>query len=130
MGGLSLAALTFNEFHPTQSSLSRASEGLLCSSALTSIISVMLFIMLFFYFDGHEVATRRVLLLAWSPLPLLDLAIVKYLLGLLLWYSGKNNGWRTALVGVQLAVLLLYSTWIALWMWRTTSRGGVTERRG
>jgi len=126
VGGLSLAVLSFPEFHPTQSSLARAAEGFLCSSALTAITSVMLSTMLLFRFEGHETATRKELALAWTPLALLDWAIVEYLLGLVLWYSGKNNRWRTAMMSAQMAVLLVYSMWMALWMWHTMSdKGGL-----
>jgi len=126
VGGLSLAVLTFDEFHPTRSTLARASEGFLCSSALTAVISVMAATMLLFRFEGHATATRKDLILAWSPLVLLDVTIVEYLLGLVLWYSGKNNSWRTALMSAQMAVLLLYSICVALWMWHSMSdKGGL-----
>ncbi|KAE9978334.1 hypothetical protein EG328_001508 [Venturia inaequalis] len=102
VAGLSLAILTFNEFHPTESSLVRAAEGFLCSSAITAVISAMTSTMLLFRFEGQEHATRKDLALAWSPLFMLDLAIVEYLLGLLLWYNGKNNRWRIALMSLQM----------------------------
>jgi hypothetical protein len=124
VAGLSLAILTFNEFHPTQSNLARAAEGFLCSSAITAVISVMTSTMLLFRFEGQEVATRKTLALAWSPLVMLDLAIVEYLFGLLFWYNGKNNRWRMALMSSQLATLLLFSICVALWMWQTMSNNG------
>jgi hypothetical protein len=126
VAGLSLAILTFNEFHPTQSNLARAAEGLLCSSAITAVISVMTSTMLLFRFEGQEVATRRDLALAWSPLVMLDVSILEYLFGILLWYTGKNNSWRTALMTSQLAALLLFSIGVAVWMWQTMSdKGGL-----
>lgn len=126
VAGLSLAILTFNEFHPTKSSLVRAAEGFLCSSAITAVISVMTSTMLLFRFEGQEYATRKDLALAWSPLFMLDLAIVEYLLGLLLWYNGKNNGWRIALMSLQMVGLLLFSISLAVWMWQTMSdKGGL-----
>jgi hypothetical protein len=124
VAGLSLAILTFNEFHPTQSSLARAAEGFLCSSAMTAVISVMISTMLLFRFEGQEVATRRDLALAWFPLIMLDLAIVEYLFGLLLWYNGKNNEWRKALMSSQMGFLLLFSIVVAIWMWQTMSNKG------
>jgi hypothetical protein len=93
---------------------------------MTAIISVMHSIMLLFTFEGHETATRKDLVIAWSPVFLLDLSIVQYLLGLQYWYTGKNKGWIATIVGVQLAALLLYSLWIAIWMWQMMSgRGGL-----
>ena len=122
--GLSLAVLTFGEFHPTQSALIRAAEGLLCSSALSSVISVMTSTMLLFNFEGRQSATRKDLAIAWSPLVILDLALVEYMLGLIFWYSGKNTGWSTALLSSQFAILLGYCIWISIWMWMTMSNKG------
>jgi hypothetical protein len=79
-----------------------------------------------FRFEGLETATRIDLVLAWSPLVLLDVAVVEYVLGLVLWYSGKNNSWRTVLMSAQTVVLLLYSICMALWMWHSMSgKGGL-----
>ncbi|KAF2733680.1 hypothetical protein EJ04DRAFT_468060 [Polyplosphaeria fusca] len=126
VAGLSLAVLTFDEFHPTSSDLIRGAEGLLCSSALTAIISVMMSTMLLFNFEGRESATRKDLTIAWTPLVVMDVSIVEFLLGLLLWYSGKNDHWRTGLMGSQLALLLGYCVWMSFWMWNTMSnRGGL-----
>jgi hypothetical protein len=126
VAGLSLAIMTFTEFHPTQSSLARAAEGFLCSSAITGVISVMTSTMLLFRFEGQEQATRKDLALAWSPLVMLDVAIVEYLFGLLLWYNGKNNWWRIALMSSQLGILLVFSIVVAIWMWQTMSdKGGL-----
>jgi ABC-type xylose transport system permease subunit len=126
LAGLSLAVLTFTEFHPTQSGLMHASEGLLCSSALTSVISVMISTMLLFKFEGRQSATRKDLAIAWTPLAIMDLAIVEFLCGLVLWYSGKNNGWRTALMSSQFAFWLGYCVWTSFWMWDTMSdKGGL-----
>ncbi|RDI89007.1 hypothetical protein Vi05172_g1395 [Venturia inaequalis] len=124
VAGLSLAILTFNEFHPTESSLVRAAEGFLCSSAITAVISAMTSTMLLFRFEGQEHATRKDLALAWSPLFMLDLAIVEYLLGLLLWYNGKNNRWRIVLMSLQMVGLLLFSISLAVWMWQSMSETG------
>ena len=124
VAGLSLAVLTFDEFHPTQSVLVRAAEGLLCSSALGSVTSVMTSTMLLFKFEGRESATRKDLAIAWTPLVLLDFAIVEYLFGLVLWYSGKNNEWRIGLISSQLAFLLGYCAWLSFWMWDTMSGNG------
>jgi hypothetical protein len=126
LAALSLAILTFDEFHPTRSALVRAAEGLLCSSALSSVISVMLSTMLLFKFEGRESATRGDLAIAWSPLVILDVAIVEYLLGLQLWYCSRNNKWRTAVMSSHSAILLLYCIWISFWMWTTMSdKGGL-----
>ncbi|KAF5853099.1 hypothetical protein GGP41_001599 [Bipolaris sorokiniana] len=60
----SLAMLTCDKFRPTQSGLISASEGLLCSSALVSVMSVMTATMPLFKFEGQKLATRTDLVIA------------------------------------------------------------------
>jgi hypothetical protein len=82
--------------------------------------------MLLFKFEGRESATRKDLAIAWTPLVIMDLAIVEFLFALVLWYSGKNNRWRTALMSSQLAFLLGCCVWMSFWMWDTMSdKGGL-----
>jgi hypothetical protein len=54
ISGLAVAALTFSEFHPTSSELIKTSEGFLCSSAITAVISAVVATMLLFQFEGLE----------------------------------------------------------------------------
>ena len=124
VSGLSLAVLTFDEFHPTTSGQLQAAEGFLVSSAVTSVISIMLATMLLFRFEGHDTATRKELALVWIPLVLLDWAIVAFVVGLLLWYGEKNDIWRTTVLGVQTGALLAFVSCAAVWMWSTMSRTG------
>lgn len=124
VSGLCLAVLTFNEFHPTTSEQSRAAEGFLVSSATTSVISIMLATMLLFRFEGHETATRKHLALAWAPLVGLDWSIVAFVIGLLLWYGEKNKSWRTSIIGFQTGALLVFVSFVAVWMWTTMRRKG------
>lgn len=83
--------LTFEKFHPTDSSWTRGAEGLLSSYALNFVVSVMLATILLFRFEGNASATPDNLAIAWSPLVLLGSAIVEFLFGLGFWYSGKNS---------------------------------------
>ena len=94
MGGLSFTLLTLGGFYPTQLPLAQVAEGLLCSSTMTAIISVILSTMLQFTFEGRETATRKDLVIAWSPVLLLDLCIGEYLLALVFWYSGDVGIFR------------------------------------
>ena len=80
--------------------------------------------MLQFTFEGRETATRKDLVIAWSPVLLLGLCIGEYLLALVFWYSGENEGWIATMMRVQLVVLLLYSLWVATIMWQAMSRRG------
>jgi hypothetical protein len=129
VGGLSLAVLTFDELHGQETTLARAAEGLLCSSALTAVVAVTIATMLLFRFEGHETRPTRIdLLVAWVPLVLLDLVIVEFLVGLVLWYAVKNEPWRRAAMGVQLAVWLVFTIALAIWMWNTMCvEGGLGE---
>jgi len=131
ISGLSLATLTFNEFHPCKTSMSRSAEAFLCTSAMTAVVAAMLATMLLFRFEGHETPTRKELAIAWSPLVLLDWAIVEFLVGLMLWYANKADGWRSSLVAVSISILLALTVWTAVWMWRDMSlKGGLgTEER-
>ena len=63
-GSLSLAVLTFDEFHPTTSAQSHAAKSLMVSSALTSVVSIIQATMFLFRFEGHDEATRIDLTLA------------------------------------------------------------------
>lgn len=70
--------------------------------------------------------TRLDLLVAWIPLVMLDIAIVEFLLGLLLWYADKNVMWRTALMTTQFVMLVGGVSVIAVWMWNSMSvKGGL-----
>lgn len=80
--------------------------------------------MLLFKFEGQDTATRKDLTVAWTPLVLLDFAIVEYLFGMVLWYAEKNNEWRTAMISSQLAFLLGFCVWLSFWMWSTMSGDG------
>ena len=128
ISGLSLAAMMFDEFHPTISVAGQSAEALLCSSALTATTCTMLSTMFMFRFEGHETATRKELAIAWLPLVLLDLAIVEFLIGLTVWYSTKADAWRWAMVAGSLGVLLTIAIVSAVWMWQTMSvKGGLGQ---
>ena len=82
--------------------------------------------MLMFRFESHDAATRKELAVAWLPLVLLDLAIVEFLIGLMVWYGTKAEAWRWGLVAGNLTVLLGVCVVVAVWMWRTMSvKGGL-----
>ena len=126
ISGLSLATMTFDEFHPTIIPAARSAEALLCSSAMTATCCAMLSTMLMFRFESHDAATRKELAVAWLPLVLLDLAIVEFLIGLMVWYGTKAEAWRWGLVAGNLTVLLGVCVVVAVWMWRTMSvKGGL-----
>lgn len=126
--GLSIGALTFNEFHPCTNPLDQAAEGFFTSSTLSAIVAVMLAVMLSFRFEGQVSATRLDLLIAWTPLILLDWSIVGVLLGMSCWYWQRNDGWRAYLMCGTTAATLSFTIWVAIWMWqKMSSKGGLGE---
>ncbi|KAI9760256.1 MAG: Dicer-like protein 2 [Chaenotheca gracillima] len=137
MSGLSIASLTLPEFHPiaaqnpvpaSQVPIYTLAEGFFTSAAACSVISIMLCTMLQFCFESRVTATRLDLVLLWSPLVLLDWSIVAFLLGLLVWYGEKNEGWRTIVMGAHVAVLLTFGIGTSAWMWTIMKPGGRLER--
>jgi ABC-type xylose transport system permease subunit len=110
-------ALSMEEFHPTSSSLAAISEGLLCSSIITAVTSAVICIMLLFRFEGAEKATQGELLLAWSPLILLDISVMEFLVGLVCWYLDRNASWRGLLLGIQFVALVAFCIGISFSMW-------------
>ncbi|WQF84252.1 hypothetical protein CDEST_09266 [Colletotrichum destructivum] len=131
VSGLAVAALTFPDFHPS-SGPSQVGEGLLCSSAITAVLSAVMATMLLFAFEGIERASRMDLAVAWSPLVLLDISILEFLVGMTCWYCGKNVPWRGALMAVQLTWLMGFCVVLSIWVWFHLSRKGglgVAERQ-
>ncbi len=132
LGSLSLAVLSFIEFHSGDgsSSLLNASAGLLVSSAITAVVAVMIATMLSFKFEGCENPRRKVFTIAWIPL-LEDLVIVEFLIAVVFWYGSMYTPWRALLVGIQFAVLLAGATLRAVWMWKSMSmKGGLGKKKG
>ncbi|KAK1953630.1 hypothetical protein LY78DRAFT_708263 [Colletotrichum sublineola] len=131
VSGLAVAALTLPDFHPS-SGISLVAEGFLCSSAISAVLSAVMATMLLFAFEGIERASRVDLAVAWSPLVLLDISIVEFLLGMICWYWGKNAPWRGALMAVQLTWLMGFCVVLSIWMWFHLSRKGglgIAERQ-
>ena len=57
---------------------------------------------------------------------MLDVSVVEFLLGLLLWYAAKDNVCRRALLTSQYVALVLGTSILAVWMWYTMSlKGGL-----
>jgi hypothetical protein len=123
VSGLSISALIFQEFHPAVGA-SQIGEGFLCSSAITAVVSAVLATMLLFMFEGVERARRIDLAIAWSPLILLDLSIIEFLVGMVCWYYDSNSTWQGVLMATQLVGLLGFYIVVATWMWNSMSQDG------
>lgn len=114
ISGLSIATLTFNEFHPATSKQLNVAECLPVISVFTGVTSIMVTNILFFGFEGYTSVTWNDIALAWSPLVTLDFSILAFLGGLLLWSADKGNYWTFLLLGSIASILLLTNCWAAI----------------
>jgi hypothetical protein len=129
ISGLSLAMLTFNEFHPAASEQLRVAESLLVISISASVTSIMVTSILLFGFEGYESVTWNDQTLAWAPLITLDSSVVAFIMGLLLW-SADSNDWRIPVFGSAASILLLIISWAAINTYSIMSRtGGPNKER-
>ncbi|KAI7784198.1 hypothetical protein LA080_010511 [Diaporthe eres] len=101
--GSSVGALSFDDFHPSSTSLCHASEALLTSCAIAAVISIMLSTMLIFWFETVDSRLMGDYCLLWTPVILLNWAI---------------------LIGLQTGILLLFSTFVAVRMTIALRRAG------
>ncbi len=130
ISGLSLAILSFNEFHPATSEHLRFAESLLVISISTSVTSIMLTSILLFGFEGYESVTWNDLALAWVPLVTLDCSIFAFLVGMLLWCAERNDYWRIPVFGSIASMLVLIICWAAINTYSIVSRaGGLNKER-
>jgi hypothetical protein len=113
---LAVGALTFSEFHPTNSRFAELAETCLCSSAITAVIAAVAATMTLFHFQGLKNITPVELAVAWSPLMLLDLAIAEFIVGMASWYCGKNFGRGNIFVTTYTAILLSFCCIVSAWM--------------
>lgn len=77
----------------------------------------MLGTMLLFRFQGRENASHKELAIAWSPLILLDWSILSFLVGIVVWYVDKNDGWRSSIIAASTAFCLAFCMWMGVDMW-------------
>jgi len=84
----------------------------------------MLGTMLLFRFQGRESASHKELAIAWSPLIILDWSILTFLVGIVVWYVDKNNGWRGSIIAASTAFCLMFCTWMAVDMWSAIKQPG------
>lgn len=84
----------------------------------------MLGTMLLFRFQGRENASHKELAIAWSPLIILDWSILTFLVGIVVWYVDKNDGWRGSMIAASTAFCLAFCTWMAVDMWFAIKQPG------
>ncbi|RTE75973.1 hypothetical protein BHE90_009553 [Fusarium euwallaceae] len=93
--------------------------------SLTAMVSAT---MLQFTHEGCKQQGRNGKILAWAALALLDLVIIEFLTGVILWYTDKYPTWVATSVGVELSILLGGLITMAIWAWITMDEpGGLVE---
>jgi hypothetical protein len=121
ISGLSVAILTFNEFHPAFSKRLRVAESLLVISISASVTSIVVTTILLFGFEGYERVTWNDMILACTPLITLDCSVLAFIMGLLLW-SADSNAWRITVFGSAASILII--PWAAINTYSIMSRTG------
>lgn len=125
-------ALTFEEFHPTDSRLIRIAEALLCCAEATAIITGVVSLMLCFRFEAATRIPTTNLLVTWSPLALLDFSLLEFLAGLGYWYCSKSSRWAGEVMVGYLAFLLLICGVMSAWIlgnWFIKDAGCLSQRK-
>ncbi|KAJ4177108.1 hypothetical protein NW755_014040 [Fusarium falciforme] len=116
LGVMSLTAMVFGVLQ---------AEDMGVRSQIASVASAT---MLQFTFEGCKQPSRMGKILAWTPLAMLDLVIIEFSAGVILWYTDKYPTWIATSVGVELSVLLGGLITMAIWAWITMSEpGGLVE---
>jgi hypothetical protein len=108
VGVLAASALSFHEFHPAQNAPAQLSHGLLCSALVTSIITEIVLLMLLLEFEETSTAPRVGICVAsaWTPVVLLDMACVEFLVGIVSWYCSSSPRWAGEMLTGYLIILL------------------------
>lgn len=119
--GFAIATQGFVDPYP-QTTAGQASEGLLCSSTLTSLVCVIITTMLLFHHEDTKEVKRIDLALAWTPVILLDISLIELLIGITCWYWGKNKHWQGTILALELFGLLSWCVGISAWIWCRTSQ--------
>jgi len=126
LAGIDIGMLTFSEYHsPPFSSLLRASQAFLLSSASCATILLIIATMLSFRFpddvNAEDPAENQIirgwdLMHASIPPLLLEWSLLSFLVGLLLWYSqleGKSwlGFWLITVQVVLLSIYYVFTRW-------------------
>ncbi|KAJ3453536.1 hypothetical protein MRS44_017783 [Fusarium solani] len=129
LGVMSLTAMVFGVLQAEDMGVrSQIACRLLISATITSITAITSATMLQFTFEGCKQPSRMGKILAWAPLAMLDLVIIEFSAGVILWYTDKYPTWIATSVGVELSVLLGGLIILAIWAWITMSEpGGLVE---
>ncbi|KAH7124917.1 hypothetical protein B0J13DRAFT_565826 [Dactylonectria estremocensis] len=119
LGGLSLSVLTSHDFHrgmPT--AFLQAAAFSLTSTIVASVAVISFAAMLLFIFKGYQRPAKEELVIASTPLLLLNITIIKFLLGLNCWYAHRYSQSSSVVLAVETVLVLVLMVVIAGWIWR------------
>ena len=128
VGAFSTAMLLSTDFSP---SLIKASEGLFTSSIISATVSSTSASTLAFHFFSQEGLSHFEKIVAFTPVFILDAAILEVLVGLTMWYIQRVSSWQQAMMIGQVFILVTCLASLASWMavqWNSLGSVGATSQ--
>ncbi|KAH7151951.1 hypothetical protein B0J13DRAFT_547254 [Dactylonectria estremocensis] len=119
LGRLSLSVLTSHDFHrgmPT--AFLQAAAFSLTSTIVASVAVISFAAMLLFIFKGYQRPTKEELVIASTPLLLLNITITTFLLRLNCWYAHRYSQSSRVVLAVETVLVLVLMVVTAGWIWR------------
>ncbi|KAK1974571.1 hypothetical protein LZ30DRAFT_811624, partial [Colletotrichum cereale] len=92
---------------------------LLAGSVVTASFTITMTTMLSFQLQDTQEATSKEHAIAWAPVALVDVALVEFITGLILWCIPRHSLWFLSFVSLHVAILLLITIGIAFHIWIT-----------
>jgi hypothetical protein len=98
---------------------SSAVVAILMSAIMTAIVAITIATMLRFTLYRSKPCFQRLdLIVASTPLFLVDLVVLEILVGLLVWYTSSFTARFATYLGIELLVLMTLMVLVAIWVWR------------
>ncbi|KAJ4178778.1 hypothetical protein NW759_017334, partial [Fusarium solani] len=129
LGVMSMIAMVFGVLQAEDAGVrSQIAGRLLISATITSVTAITSATMLQFAFEGCKQPSCMGRILAWTPLVMLDLVIIEFSAGIILWYTDKCPTWIATSIGAEFSVLFGGLVIMAIWTWiKMSGRGGLAE---
>ncbi|KAK2035816.1 hypothetical protein LZ31DRAFT_537143 [Colletotrichum somersetense] len=102
---------------------------LLAGSVMTASFTITVTTMLSFQLQDAQEATSKEHAIAWVPIALVDVALIEFIIGLILWFIPRHSLWFLSFVGMHLAILLPITIGIAFHIW-TTMKSSTVQFKG
>ncbi|RSL89654.1 hypothetical protein CEP52_014858 [Fusarium oligoseptatum] len=119
LGGLSMSVLISHDlYRGTSTAFIRAAAFLFTSTIISSVAVIFLAAMLLFAFRGYQRPTNEELVIALTPLLLLDITVIKFLLGLNCWFAHRYSQSSSIVLATETILVLVLMIVIAMWIWR------------